>query len=242
MNSFNCTFSKDQWLTQKLNRNVFSLTIRHRGKNDIRQRQFRAVLNQSPVLVYAKIPVSDTKAVAELEKFGFSLIDTNIIMQKDIEHPRESSLEIVCRPSLNTDEKKVVAIARHNFTFSRFHLDCAINNNTANSIKAAWAKSYFTGNRGDAMIVAEYKNRLAGFLLLIINQPEATLIIDLIAVDRKFQGKGIARAMIAFAQNYFTDLKIIKTGTQIANMPSLKFYDSLGFALYSASYVLHYHN
>ena len=74
---------------------------------------------------------------------------------------------------------------------------------------------------------------------LIIKEKE--LIIDLIAVDKKAQGRGVASSMIKFA-NSNIKRPSIKVGTQIQNLPSIKLYKKLGFVLTQSDYVFHYHS
>jgi ribosomal protein S18 acetylase RimI-like enzyme len=90
------------------------------------------------------------------------------------------------------------------------------------------------------MIVANYGDKIAGFLQLLHIGADQ-LVIDLIAVDKTHQGHGIASEMIAFAQNN-TDRSTIKVGTQVANIPSIRLYEKLGFRLCESYYVFHYHN
>ena len=77
---------------------------------------------------------------------------------------------------------------------SRFHLDPRIPRETAHRIKARWAENYFTGERGDAMVVARRGSETAGFLQLL--RGDAVLVIDLIAVDARHQRRNLASAMI----------------------------------------------
>lgn len=239
----NCVWeiNKDQWLTGQIKITTFSVIVQP-AADDNGHKELNRILKLSPVFVYAKCPVSNTQAVAMLEAKNFLLIDTNLTLKKMISRKVESSKTDNFRLASAVDEKEVTAIARRNFSFSRFHLDCAFNRIKANAVKAAWTKAYFSGKRGDVMIVAQYDGRIAGFLQLLIDKSQKSLIIDLIAVDKPFQGKGIASSMITFAENKFCNLKYIRVGTQIANLPSLKLYESSGFRIDSANYVLHYHN
>ena len=70
----------------------------------------------------------------------------------------------------------------------------------------------------------------------------STIVIDLIAIDEKNRGKGLAKEMISYAHvNCLTKGGIIEVGTQITNTSSIKLYSKLGFHMNSASYVLHMH-
>jgi RimJ/RimL family protein N-acetyltransferase len=48
--------------------------------------------------------------------------------------------------------------------------------------------------------------------------------------------------MIAYAETNLQGFEKIHAGTQIANIPSMRLYESLGFRICRAGYVFHYHN
>jgi len=90
------------------------------------------------------------------------------------------------------------------------------------------------------MVVTSVDGKIAGFVQLLHSGRD--LVIDLIAVDRKFRRKGIARDMICFAQTAIKGFKRMRVGTQLANIPSIRMYERLEFMFVDASYVFHYHN
>ena len=94
------------------------------------------------------------------------------------------------------------------------------------------------------MIVACFKSKPVGFAQIICNND--TLIIDLIAVDSAHHGKGLASSMITFSESLALDqslnTKKLVVGTQLANQPSISFYEKLGFRLRHAEYIFHYHS
>ena len=134
------------------------------------------------------------------------------------------------------------AIAARSFRTSRFHLDPSIPNETADRIKAAWAENYFAGHRGDLMLIAEQDGEVAGFLQALRGSND-TLVIDLLAVAEAAARRGLARAMIErlAAEARGQQASALRVGTQAANLPSCRLYESLGFRLTAAETVLHFH-
>ena len=133
------------------------------------------------------------------------------------------------------------AIAKNAFEYNRFYADPNISNNIACKIKEEWVGNFFLGERGKWMIVVEENSKIIGFVQLI-SKNQNTIIIDLIAIDKKSRGKGLAKEMISYAyENCLNKDGIIEVGTQIANTPSIKLYSKLSFHMNSASYVLHMH-
>ena len=191
----------------------------------------------------AKIAATDPGEVEALQRMGFRVVDTALTLDVERVIARASSVRV--RFATQADKAGVQAIAGSAFRYSRFHLDPRVPKALADKVKWSWAGNWFDGGRGDGMVVAEDANRaLAGFLLLRWGSREH-LAIDLVAVDQRSERKGLASAMIGFAQaNGTGDLRKPRgmvVGTQAANIGSLRLYESLGFRMREAKYVLHHH-
>lgn len=235
----------DKWLEEIIGREAYRITVNQdlldKGK-DIISKQIKTIqkLQSRRVFMYSKVPASFIQGIKFLEMMGFNLIDNNIIFEKSVASVHAFERESVIRNAVPRDRDQVVDIARRNFTFSRFHLDPDISDQIANRIKAEWVKSYFSGKRGNEVIVAELQGRITGFLLIIYGKNK-DLIIDLIATDKNHRGKCLASKMIAYAESKSNCSKI-RVGTQIVNIPSINFYLKNGFQIRESQYVFHYHN
>lgn len=191
---------------------------------------------------FCKVPVSQVDTAIVVQRAGFLLVDTNIGFEKrlsDATHPPPPSA-VGCRLANAADEPRVLSIAESAFRFSRFHLDPAIPKAIADNVKRVWVSNFFNGTRGDALIVAEERKEPIGFLLLLdFNEP--TVTIDLIATAPAQERRGIASAMLAFAEAQAPAALAFRVGTQVANIPSVRLYEKLNYRLISAHYVFHYH-
>lgn len=237
--------SHDEWLSKILGRETYRIIVDQDFLNEsksIISKQIREIhkLQSRRVFMYAKVSSSFIPGIKFLEMMGFNLVDNNIIFEKPIASSHIFGCESVVRNAVSQDRNRVVDIARRNFAFSRFHLDPDIPNSIANRIKAEWVKSYFSGKRGNEVIVAEIKGKIAGFLLIMYDQNK-DLIIDLIATDKNQRGKGLASKMIAYAESK-SDGANIQVGTQVVNIPSINFYLKNGFRIRESNYVFHFHN
>jgi ribosomal protein S18 acetylase RimI-like enzyme len=132
-----------------------------------------------------------------------------------------------------------MALAANSFDHSRLHLDPAIPRAVADRSRAEWAGNFFAGRHGDHMIVGESDGALAGFAQLL-GPSDGVLTIDLIGVAPPFRRRGIAHTLIAASAN-IAGTQTLRVGTQIANTPSLRLYETLGFRVVESHYVLHYH-
>ena len=144
--------------------------------------------------------------------------------------------------NLNNDEKtKTINIAFKNFKLSRFHLDKRLPASKSNLIKKKTLENYFSGNRGDKIIIQFYKRKISGFCLLIFENKN-TARIDLICIDKKYSKRGLAKDLLKYTLYKMKKIKkkILLVSTQDKNVPAVKLYDSLKFARKSILYLYHY--
>jgi len=138
------------------------------------------------------------------------------------------------------DRNFVEDIAQKNFSHDRFHQDPNIDNSLADEVKRQWAGNFFSGKRGNAMIVATANNRPVAFLLLLL--PQKHSVIDLIAVSKNHRKKGLGLQMINYALQNFSGNNRWIVGTQSTNIASIRLYERLGFQTMGSQYVLHMHS
>ena len=191
---------------------------------------------------YAKVACADITSIKALEKSGFNLIETNTQFDRSNTEPWPE-VELPSYHSTRFAEPADVAavekVAATSFVYTRFHLDPMIPDKMANDIKSHWAGNFFTGTRGDWMVVLIFHGKVVGFLQLL--SKDGTNIIDLIAVDKTHQGRGLAAGMVEFAAKQCGEWDRMLVGTQISNIPSTRAYEKLGFRMCDSSYVFHYH-
>ena len=223
----------DQWLSDLLQKPAYNL------KGDFRtftSSQFP----KGEAFIGAKVPVEDVSGLMQLQSTNFNVIDTNLQFKRPA-LPIDESIN-KARFATHEDSVAVQSIAREEFVHNRFQRDPEIDNHIALKIYEEWVANYFIGKRGKWMVVVEDDQGIGGFLLLLHDELECSLIIDLIAVVACSRNKGFARSMVTFALHECLENSVaIKVGTQISNLPSILLYNGLGFKLTSASFVLHLH-
>ncbi len=226
-----CEVYKDDWLSEILECDSYHL------RGDVLEISSKDIAHCS--FIDAKVDVDDFGRIKHLEKLGFHLIDTNVQLKR--KNGSYNGTGNSCRFANPGDKERIVKIAGCSFTKSRFHLDPMIKNSKADKIKSEWASNYFRGLRGDWMVIAEADGIVTGFLQLI-RKSDYEIIIDLVAVDDDYRGRGLAGSMISFCDTYCVKKPVtIDVGTQISNISSLSFYQKLGFSISSAQYVFHFH-
>jgi len=190
-------------------------------------------------MLEVKVPVGRVADVAALTERGFRVIDTNVQLSRSA--AEFSADGVAARHAKPQDEAAVRAVAATSFSQTRFHLDPRIEKSSADRVKEEWAGNFFSGKRGEWMIVAEDQGRVAGFLQLL-RGVDGSLVIDLVGVLPGSRSKGLGRSMIAFAgQTCLGRAASMTVGTQVANTGSLRLYENLGFRVSGAWYVLHLH-
>lgn len=188
--------------------------------------------------LFARVAAGDTENLVELQNAGFDLIATGVSFEATM--PIGTSTSHHVRTARPEDADRVARLAGGAFRYDRFHADARIPARKADQLKSEWARNFFRGQRGDWMVVAESGPEIGGFTLL--KQQGSTLVIDLIAVDEPYRGRGLARDMIAYAANTLPGFSAVRVGTQLANVASIRAYEALGFRFTGADHVLHLHN
>lgn len=170
---------------------------------------------------------------------GFHLADTLCLFERSGALPPTAGDRFVLRPARAEDREAVMRLAGENITRSRFHQDPEISPEKARRLKAAWAGNFFSGRRGDLMVVAVSGEAVAGFVQ-VLYAPDGGMVVDLIAVAEGLRGQGAGAGLMAEAQR-LCGRPVIRAGTQLANVPAVRFYEGLGFRLAAASHVFHRH-
>ncbi|ULA68716.1 MAG: GNAT family N-acetyltransferase [Nitrospira sp.] len=233
------SIAPDPWLATIMNREVHRVTGMWDESDRSTARQKLRELILRPGFAFAKVATQDVRTSHELEEYGFRIVDTALTLEtRGLSTGGTVSARV--RKAIPEDASAVVNIARQSFRFSRFHLDPDIPPGLANEIKARWAGNFFSRQRGDHMVVAEQDGRVVGFLQLIA-AADSVLVIDLIAVQPDARGMGLAAGMIEFANQACGRPRMVRAGTQSANLPSLALYHKLGFQVVSTSHMFHLH-
>lgn len=223
----------DAWMTSIIGKDAFHANT---GLGQIDQNSLKEL---GTCFIDVKIDTREAEELQKFQKAGFQLIDTNVQFIKPIQG-LNLSFSTQVRHAKASDQEMVRHIAATVFLSNRFHRDPGFTHAISSKIKEEWVGNFFTGKRGNAMLVAEYEQQVAGFILLLHDAAKQETIIDLVGIDTKFQGKGLAKQLIQSSESLFHTEKI-RVGTQLSNPASVYLYQHLGFSFESANYSLHLH-
>ena len=142
------------------------------------------------------------------------------------------------------DAGQIAEIARSSFVHDRFHNDIAVGASAANRLHEAWARNSLSGEAADAVFVATSPSppsatgdMIDAFVTIKLDTASVDPLglrlasIPLIATGLQARGKGAARRATEAALAWCSARKIdiVEVGTQIANVPAARLYQSAGF-------------
>ena len=229
----------DDWLSGILGYDVYNLN------NDEAQAVIDIEMPKSKSFLYAKVASTRLDIVRYLELIKFNIIDVNVVFElspTQLDTNYDENITI-CKIEQNY-ESAVLDIAKSCFRYSRFHIDPYIPNVIADKIKYEWVMNYITKNRGEKLLIILKDGRPVGFLaeMLLQNSIKSISVIDLIGIDKEYQGMGLGKYLINnLIQDSFDKVDSIRVTTQVANIPSIRLYESCGFKIIQSEYVLHAH-
>ena len=246
---------KDRWLSAIFGYGVFkihlapvSVTGEHNA-SDICDLILRHARQQAVVMYYTKVDTGQVDLVRKLSSIGLYVVDVNVTFSMTT-NPQLNP----CKPDGGSrfsireigpeKHQEVLDIAASCFQYSRFHLDPLIPNAIANRIKHDWVLNYLRKQRGERLWVGFIDEHPVGFLAVLASESNGKHVrtIDLIGVSKAFQKQGIGQALVEFFINRYKDqCEYLQVGTQVANVPSMRLYQKLGFSITNTAYVMHKH-
>lgn len=189
-----------------------------------------------------KVPSDDVASVEKLTRSGFSVVDVGVTLSHEgfVTESRPAD-GVTIDVAASVDEDAIVDVAGRCFSYSRFHADRRIGAERADRVKREWVRNSCRG-RAATVYVARRAGELAGFLAVMARDNGNEAAIDLIGVDEAHQGQGVGRSLSArFVREWRSRAGRLVVGTQAANIPALRLYESLGFRVSDTAYALHAH-
>ena len=182
----------------------------------------------------------DTIRLLENNRFRFQDIRLTMTRHGLPEDATTKKREHGIRPARAPEIKALREIARVSHTGSRFYHDPGFPRERCAALYETWIERSFSGEYADAVLIAEWKGRPAGYLSCRLREGGEGSI-GLFAVDSALQGKGIGASLINASFAWFSERGVhtVTTVTQGANVPAQRAYQRSGFQ--TASVKLWYH-
>lgn len=134
--------------------------------------------------------------------------------------------------------EQIVDISMKSFNYSRFFNDPKLPRQQAKNIYLHWTKCAFV-QENKYFVISEREGNVAGYILFSMSGDGS--VIELIAVDKKYQGQRVGKSLIHIMEVFVIDqgIKKIKVGTQINNISAAQFYNAMGFKYSGCGSVYH---
>ena len=194
---------------------------------------------------FAKVDCDRVDQVQKLTRLGFFVVDVNVTFALSRKLGANAPVaETIVVDASAAHAPAILDVAGSCFRYTRFHLDPFVPGPLAHRIKREWIANYVDKKRGDRLFAALVDGRPVGFLASLRGGPpgQETATIDLVGVDTAYQGRGAGKSLVEhFIQHYHGSCRVLQVGTQVANVPSTRLYEKLGFSLAKSQYVLHMH-
>lgn len=172
------------------------------------------------------------------------LVDVNVQFEKDVaatfknfeEDYQSSIFKSVEIPDCLFDELNV---DQSDFLYSKFVCDDKLNQRNGYLVYKEWLKNA-RNDKCKFFIVFKDKDSVGAYILFNIRDDVGT--IELVKVNREFQGRYIATYLINEIERflYYKQVKKIRVGTQLNNIPAMNLYHGLGFKEFSRTSIFHY--
>ncbi|MBT4192083.1 MAG: GNAT family N-acetyltransferase [Candidatus Diapherotrites archaeon] len=181
-----------------------------------------------------------------LEENDFHLIERYVTFINDLENVSENELDLNDIKIYDSDEKVIgliCEIAKSSFTLDRFHADQKIDNSKASISRSEWIKNLANG-RGKVIygLSSDEVTSFLGFREIVSSYSVKYGVIELIAVEAKFRGKGFGTKMINkfLLESKKSGCKFSIVGTQEKNEASIKLYEKNNFSQLKTNLTFHW--
>ena len=171
------------------------------------------------------------------------LVDINVRFKKILAKEPYVKDEFTKVYNMYTEDRRVLEIADSAFRHSRFFNDPNLMEKKAEKIYKYWTECAF-GKVDKHFVITRRNNDVAGYLLFTMEEGQNYVTIELIAVDKKYQGQQVGKSLMAGLEMYAwkRNAKEIRVGTQIDNISAVKFYISCGFQYEGCNSIYHLWN
>ena len=166
------------------------------------------------------------------------LADVNIqFMKLLVDKPQYKDEKTYVVNCLSRNEQ-IVNIGKKSFSYSRFFNDPRLPQKQAKNIYLYWTEGAFD-QENKYFAISEREGNVAGYILFSFN--EDSCVIELIAVDEKYQGQRVGKSLIHTVESFVIDKGIqkIKVGTQVNNISAVLFYIAMEFKYVGCSSIYH---
>lgn len=176
--------------------------------------------------------VDDLPAIWAAEQAGLRLVDVALdsTFRFDSTALPELPTDLPIRRAQEADVPTLRDLAGQGFVLSRFSADPFFTEAQVVSFHREWVKNLYEG-LAQAVLVCDLGGQVVGFVSCALSGDEGR--IPLIATDAGYRRRGLGRALVAAALNWFAGqgVQVAHVKTQSHNYPALALYHRSGFVI-----------
>ncbi len=195
--------------------------------------------------ISARTDAHDLAALHAFGECGFRMVDgliTFAIELDKVDIPDVES-EVNIRMATEADAEAAGDIAYSTYSVDRFHSDGSIPKERSDELHRVWVRNSVLGKAADGVVVAEDEDGLLGYVTCKLVHDTQEILGDLVGtvvlvgVSSKARGKKIGKAMSIAAMKWFKEqgCTVADVGTQLANIPASRLYESCGYRISASS-------
>lgn len=231
-----------EWDSAHFNRRIARATSRQAdiGSCEI---LLNACREEAIECLYFLTEASDQDTIVALQFHGFDFVDIRHTLSAQCSaSPATSQLDgFRIRLGVERDLEQLLPIVGASFGLSRFYVDRRFGHDNATRMFQIWLRKSFASEPGAAVIVAEHKGAVVGFVTCHLHKPPGEGNIGLVGVAESARGLGSADGMIQHAARWFSgqDMERLNVVTQGRNIAAQRLYQSNGFVTSSVELWFH---
>lgn len=178
------------------------------------------------------------------QKHHFNFVDIRVTYSREVANDQvlvpSAASTITVRPAQHEDLPMLQRMARHNHTDTRFYADGHFPKQLCDELYETWITRSLV-DYADMVLVADLGQGPVGYVSCHIEREQGKGSIGLIGVDKAVRGRGVGRAMVQQALEWFRSQRVSQAFvvTQGRNIAAQRLYQRLGFLLHSVE--LWYH-
>ncbi len=171
----------------------------------------------------------DAETLVLAHEGGFRFVDMRMELAVDLPAALDRPASPVLRAAVAADLPDLEALARISHDDTRFFKDPAFPADRSAELYAAWIRRDFQRHR--ILVATDESGHIAGYVTCQTENAPAIGRIGLIAVAETARRRGLGRALVTGALQWFhgEGLRHVRVVTQASNVPAQRVYQSLGF-------------
>lgn len=244
--------TRSKWDSNILDREVGKLTlfIPLLGKetNPFLQKIYLEAERMGMDILFTRISMEQRSLLQLILAEGAILTDVLLTFYKNFNKEkllRKASLSdksnLIFEEGKTAHEAELRKITASAYRHSHYFNDPKIPLEKAEAIYQEWVGNSLEGF-ADYVIIVRSKEKIVGYITLRIKNlnEKAFGIIDLIAVEENYRGRGVGKMLVTEGiKKICNRIDSLYVGTQISNMPALRLYEGLGFKAIFSEATLH---